>query len=321
VPEFRVASLRLAFAGTPDFAARHLAALLGSPHDVVAVLTQPDRPAGRGKQARASAVKALALENGLLPAQPATLRDGDTLEQLARLDLDALIVVAYGLILPQKVLDLPRFGCINVHGSLLPRWRGAAPIQRAIEAGDDETGITIMQMDAGLDTGPMLAHRACAIAPLATSTDLYEGLARIGPQLLLEVLDDLPGHIAGAEEQDDTLATYAAKIAKEEARLDWREPAAVLARRIRAFNPAPGAFTFLGDDRIKVWEALPAPGGSSAPGTIIAADERGVVVGCGEGALRLTVVQLPGARALNAAELLRGHGGRFVPGMSFSVHA
>lgn len=316
-----MAPLRLAFAGTPDFAARHLDALLGGPHEVLAVLTQPDRPAGRGKRARASAVKALALEHGLSPLQPATLRDGDTPEKLARLDLDALVVVAYGLILPQNVLDLPGFGCINVHGSLLPRWRGAAPIQRAIEAGDDETGITIMQMDAGLDTGPMLAHRACAITPGATSADLYERLATIGPELLLEVLDDLPAHIAGAEQQDDARATHAAKISKDEARLDWREPAAVLARRIRAFNPAPGAFTFLGEDRIKVWEAGPAAQGSSAPGTIIAADERGIVVGCGEGALRLAVMQLPGARPLTASELLRGHGGRFAPGISFSVPA
>lgn len=313
--------LRLAFAGTPDFAARHLAALLETPHDVAAVLTQPDRPAGRGKQAQSGPVKKLAEQHALPVLQPGTLRDAKAQADLVALDLDVLVVVAYGLLLPAAVLGLPRLGCINVHGSLLPRWRGAAPIQRAIEAGDRDSGITIMLMDEGLDTGPMLARRACTVAPLATSADLYAQLADLGPPLLAEVLADLPGHLARAETQDDRLATHAAKITKDEVCLDWSAPAALLARRVRAFNPAPGAFTFLGDQRIKVWEAQPVPAAAGEPGLIIAADERGIRVACGDGALQLMRLQLPGARALDAAELLRGRSDLFVAGRRFSSAA
>jgi methionyl-tRNA formyltransferase len=311
--------LRLAFAGTPDFAAGHLAALIESPHELLAVLTQPDRRSGRGKQARPGPVKTLALSHGIETLQPPTLRDEVVQEQLAALDLDALIVVAYGLILPQAVLDIPRFGCINVHGSLLPRWRGAAPVQRAIEAGDTESGITIMRMDAGLDTGPMLAARSCPIAPLATSADLFAQLGQLGPGLLLEVLEDLPGHIARAEAQDDSAASYAAKISKGEAQLDWREAAPQLARRVRAFNPAPGAYTFLGGERIKVWEAGPAPANGGDPGRILQADDRGICVACGEGSLLLQSLQLPGAKALSAEQLLRGRPDRFAPGQHFAL--
>jgi len=306
-----VSSLRLAFAGTPDFAARHLDALAASPHEIVAVLTQPDRPAGRGKQPRPSPVKSLAEARGLPVQQPRTLRDADARDALRRLELDALVVVAYGLILPQALLELPRLGCINVHGSLLPRWRGAAPIQRAIEAGDVESGVTIMLMDAGLDTGAMLARVACDIDPLATSGDLYERLAGLGPPALLRVLDDLPAHLAAREVQDEALATYAAKIRKSESCLDWGEDAAQLSRRVRAFNPAPGCYGVLGGQRVKVWEALPAPGVDDVPGTIVGADESGIRVACARGSLRLMRLQLPGSRAMSAGEILRGRGELF----------
>ena len=333
--------LRLAFAGTPDFAARHLAALIDSRHRLRAVLTPPDRPAGRGQQARAGAVKTLALEAGLPVLQPASLRDPEAVAGVAALQLDALIVVAYGLILPAAVLDLPRLGAINVHGSLLPRWRGAAPIQRAIEAGDRESGVAVMHMDAGLDTGPVVAVQRCAIPPLATSGELYARLAAIGPRLLLNVLEDLPGALAQARAQDETRACYAAKIDKREAQLDWRLPARTLARRIRAFNPAPGCFTDLGGQRLKIWRATPAGGadcgtsgsaevscseagdarinpirspGMGTAGTIERVGPDSVSVRCGEGLLRLERAQLPGARAMDLRELLRGRAERFAPG-------
>jgi len=315
-----VSALRIAFAGTPDFAARHLAALIESPHEIAAVLTQPDRPAGRGKQARPSAVKELAGEHLIPVLQPPTLRDPQAVNAIAELELDALIVVAYGLLLPQTVLDLPRFGCLNVHGSLLPRWRGAAPIQRAVEAGDAQSGVTIMLMDAGLDTGPMLALEPCDIPPLATSGDLYNRLAEIGPPLLLRVLAELPARLAAAETQDDALATYAAKISKDEAQLDWRRSARHLSRQVRAFNPAPGCFGFLEGQRIKVWGALPVAGDDRAvPGEIIAASEEGICVCCADGALRLERLQLPGSKAMSASDVLRGRGELFAPGRRFDV--
>lgn len=311
--------LRLAFAGTPDFAARHLDALLASDHTIVAALTQPDRRAGRGKKATASAVKERALAAGVPVMQPPTLRDPEAVAEIAALELDALVVVAYGLILPQNVLDLPRYGCLNVHGSLLPRWRGAAPIQRAIEAGDVRSGVTIMQMDAGLDTGPMLAHVACDIAPMTTSGDLYDQLAKLGPAGLIAVLDDLPAHLDSAEAQNDSEATHAAKITKQEAQIDWTESAATIARRIRAFNPAPGCFTFMDSDRLKLWQASPTPISSNntanaAPGTIVRSDDQGICVRCGDGALIIESLQIPGAKALPTSEVLRGHGQRFAVG-------
>jgi methionyl-tRNA formyltransferase len=311
--------LRIAFAGTPDFAADHLRALLGAAQQIVGVHTQPDRAAGRGKKPRPSPVKSLALEHELPVFQPRSLRDEAAQAELAELEADVLVVVAYGLILPQAVLDLPRFGCINVHGSLLPRWRGAAPIQRAIEAGDDRSGVTIMQMEAGLDTGPMLARRECPITPLTSSADLYARLAELGPKLLLEVLDDLPTFLERAEKQDDSLATYAHKIDKSEAELDWAQSAAVLARRVRAFDPAPGCYSLLGDQRVKVWAACARTGSHQAPGTIIRAEGNGITVACGEGSLELTRLQLPGARSMDAAEVLRGRAGIFEPGRQFSL--
>lgn len=317
-----MSKLRLAFAGTPDFAAKHLAALISSPHELLAVLTQPDRPAGRGKKDRPSPVKVLA-ENHQIPVlQPPSLKNPAALAAIGELQLDALIVVAYGLILPQNVLDLPRYGCLNVHGSLLPRWRGAAPIQRAVEAGDKESGVTIMLMDAGLDTGPMLAHGPCAITAQTSSGDLYGQLAGIGPALLLQVLEDLPQQLARAAVQDDDNACYAAKITKEEARIDWTEPAAVIARRIRAFNPAPGCYSFLEGQRLKVWAAQPtAHSAGGLPGDIVASNDRGISVCCGNGAILLETLQVAGSKAMQASDLLRGHGALFTPGKRFGTDA
>ncbi|WOJ92485.1 methionyl-tRNA formyltransferase [Congregibacter variabilis] len=317
-----MSKLRLAFAGTPDFAAQHLAGLIGSQHELVAVLTQPDRPAGRGKKDRPSPVKILA-ENHQIPLlQPPSLKDPQALASIAALQLDALIVVAYGLILPQNVLDLPRYGCLNVHGSLLPRWRGAAPIQRAIEAGDKESGVTIMLMDAGLDTGPMLAHGPCAISAQTSSGDLYEQLAEIGPALLLEVLDDLPAHLSAATVQDDEQACYAAKITKEEALVDWTDAATGIARRVNAFNPAPGCYSFFEGQRLKIWEAQPVASDSDEqPGSILTSDDHGITVRCGDGAIVLQNLQMAGSKAMQARDLLRGRGDLFAPGKRFSMQA
>lgn len=312
-------NLRLGFAGTPDFAAQHLAALIDSDHDIAVVLSQPDRPAGRGKKSRLGPVSSLAHAHGLPLLQPHSLRDVTAQEALASRALDALIVVAYGLILPQAVLEMPRFGCINVHGSLLPRWRGAAPIQRAIEAGDPQTGVTIMKMDAGLDTGPMLKTQACTINRSTTSGDLYAQLAKLGPRALLEVLQDLPGHLEAAQAQKNENASYAAKITKDEARLDWRCDAADLMRKIHAFNPAPGCFSELAGERVKVWraEAVADPH-SAPPGTLLPHQANHIAVACGEGKLVLTYLQLPGAKAMSAADILRGHHELFAPGRQFA---
>ncbi|MEG3026124.1 MAG: methionyl-tRNA formyltransferase, partial [Aeromonas sp.] len=247
--------LKLIFAGTPDFAARHLAALLSSDHEVVAVYTQPDKPAGRGQKLTASPVKELALAHELPVYQPASLRSEEAQAELAALGADLMVVVAYGLILPKVVLDTPRLGCINVHGSLLPRWRGAAPIQRAIWAGDTETGVTIMQMDVGLDTGAMIRKVTCPIASDETSTSLYDKLAELGPQALVDTLNAMAAGEARAQEQDDALANYAQKLSKEEARIDWSMDAAAIERCIRAFNPWPISWFEVAEQTIKVWQA------------------------------------------------------------------
>jgi methionyl-tRNA formyltransferase len=313
--------LRLVFAGTPEFSAIHLQALVDSKHQLLAVYTQPDRPAGRGKRLQASPVKQLA-ERHLLPVyQPPTLRDREAREQLAALGADVLVVVAYGLILPQPVLDAPRLGCLNVHASLLPRWRGAAPIQRAIEAGDGETGVTIMQMDAGLDTGDMLASAHCPIDPRATAATLHDRLAELGAPLLLRVLADLPAYQREASPQDDALATYAGKIQKAEAALDWRLDCAQLERRIRAFNPFPVCYSELDGERIKIWEAVPAGTARlpEAPGTILRADRDGILVNCGTGQLSLQRLQLAGGRILSTDQLLHARQAMFAPGRYFAL--
>lgn len=313
------APLRIVFAGTPDFAATHLQALIDSEHQLIAVYSQPDRPAGRGKKLRASPVKQLAESAGIPVHQPVSLRVEQEQHTLAQLNADVMVVVAYGLILPKAVLDAPRLGCLNVHGSLLPRWRGAAPIQRAIEAGDKETGITIMQMDEGLDTGAMLATRRCAIGPQTSSAMLYDTLAGLGPVLLLEVLGNLVEFQSRAVAQQDEQATYAQKILKPEAELDWRENAIALDRTIRAFNPFPICFGTLGNERVKFWQAQPlAANAVEPPGTITQADKEGIRVSCGAGQLLIQRLQLAGGKPLTAAQLLNARSELFAVGQRFS---
>ncbi|NMF97085.1 methionyl-tRNA formyltransferase [Aromatoleum toluolicum] len=298
-------SLRVAFAGTPEFAAAALEAILAAGFAVPLVLTQPDRPAGRGMKLTASPVKQVALAHGIAVDQPEKLRTEEQRAALAACAPDILVVAAYGLLLPPAVLELPRLGCINIHASLLPRWRGAAPIHRAIEAGDAETGITIMQMDEGLDTGAMLMKRALAIGPDDTTATLHDRLAALGAEMVVEALRALPQGTLHAEPQPEAGVTYAAKIGKAEAAIDWRRPAVAIGRAVRAFNPFPGAVGTLRDVAVKIWRAEPVAG-AGAPGTVLSADESGVVVACGEGALRLVELQKPGSRRMPAGEFLRG---------------
>lgn len=307
--------LRIIFAGTPDFAARHLQALLDSEHQVIAVYSQPDRPAGRGQQLQASPVKQLAQAHQIPVYQPKSLKKSKAQAELASLNADLMVVVAYGLILPEIVLQTPKLGCINVHGSLLPRWRGAAPIQRALWAGDTETGVTIMQMDVGLDTGAMLSKASLAISQTDTSASLYDKLADIGPKALLAALDDLPDLQQQAQAQAETLASYAEKLSKEEAQLDFSKPAVALEREIRAFNPWPVSYLQLGTQQLKVWQArVDATAQPAAPGTIISADKKGIVVATAEGALVLEQLQPPGKKAMAAADFLNGRSDWFPVG-------
>ncbi|KLU14108.1 MULTISPECIES: methionyl-tRNA formyltransferase [Xenorhabdus] len=298
-------SLRIIFAGTPDFAARHLAALLNSQHQVVGVLAPPDKPAGRGKKLTPRPVKVLAEEHDIPVFQPKTLRTEESQQWVMEQQADIMIVVAYGLILPQAVLDIPRLGCLNVHGSLLPRWRGAAPIQRSIWAGDQETGITIMQMDAGLDTGNMLLKAICPITNEDTSASLYEKLANIGPKALLNTLDLITSGTCQPKIQDDTLATYAEKLSKEEAKVDWNLPASQIERCIRAFNPWPMSFFLVDDQPIKIWQSeVIAEQTTQAPGTIISADKKGIQIATADGILNIVQLQPPGKKAMSVADLL-----------------
>lgn len=313
--------MRIIFAGTPDFAARHLAALLEADDiEVVAVYTQPDRPAGRGKKLQASAVKQLAQSHAIPVLQPASLKTAEAQAELAALAADIMVVVAYGLILPAPVLALPRLGCVNVHGSLLPRWRGAAPIQRAIWAGDEETGVTIMQMDEGLDTGPMLAKSRLTIAANDTSASLYEKLAKLGPLALVETLRRMHMGDTYAAPQEDSKATYAKKLSKEEGSIDWQQSAAFIERCVRAFNPWPGS-TFSHPEHpeqaLKVWQACVVENPQQAPaGTILNASKEGIDIACGEDALRLIEVQPAGKKAMAVADLLNARGDWFRPGSS-----
>ena len=293
---------RIVFAGTPEFAVASLRALVEAGHKPVAVLTQPDRPAGRGKQLAASPVKQYALEKGIKVLQPASLRDDAAVAELAALEPDLMIVVAYGLLLPQAVLDVPRIACVNVHASLLPRWRGAAPIQAAILAGDAETGISLMAMTAGLDCGPVYARRALAIGAAETAGQLHDRLAVAGADLLTEHLGAMLAGKLRAEKQDDGNASYAAKIATADALLDWRRPAAELARAVRAYNPVPGAYFMLDDARIKCWEADSVAGVDATPGLVTAAGPGGIVVACASGGLCMRRLQRPGKRPVSAAE-------------------
>ena len=309
-------SLRVIFAGTPEFAAAALAAIHEAGFPVPLVLTQPDRPAGRGMKLQASPVKRYAEEHGLSVAQPPSLRRNGKYpaEATAAIDLlratphDVMVVAAYGLILPQEVLDIAPHGCINIHASLLPRWRGAAPIHRAIEAGDTETGITLMQMDVGLDTGAMISEARTAIHDDDTTATLHDRLAEAGARLVVEALAELErsGKLVATPQPEEGF-TYAEKIAKYEAALDWRRPAAVLARQVRAFDPFPGGVATLDDTSLKIWAAAPAQAQSNAePGTILDISPEGVLVACGEGALCLTQLQKPGGKRLPVREFLAG---------------
>ncbi|PMM03508.1 methionyl-tRNA formyltransferase [Vibrio kanaloae] len=312
-------SLRIVFAGTPDFAARHLAALLSSEHEVVAVYTQPDRPAGRGKKLTASPVKNIALENNIPVYQPENFKSDEAKQELAELNADTMVVVAYGLLLPQVVLDTPRLGCINVHGSILPRWRGAAPIQRSIWAGDKETGVTIMQMDIGLDTGDMLSIATLPIEATDTSASMYEKLAGLGPDALVECLADIASSKAVADKQDDELANYAKKLSKEEARINWSDEAAHIERCVRAFNPWPMSHFEAAENSIKVWQSRVAEQTSDKPaGTILQADKTGIYVATGQGVLVLEQLQVPGKKAMSVKDILNSRASWFEVGTQLS---
>ncbi len=298
--------MRLIFAGTPEFAARALEALIAAGHTIALVLTQPDRPAGRGMKLTPSPVKTVALHHGLPVYQPLTLREAELQAPLRAVSAEAMIVAAYGLILPQAVLDIPARGCINLHASLLPRWRGAAPIQRAILAGDAETGITLMQMDAGLDTGAMLSRHPLAIGAEETAGQLHDRLAALGAEAIVALLPRL-AEVVG-EPQETRLATYAAKIDKAQAHLDWQQPALALLRQVRAYNPVPGAWTLLDGQPFKVWQAetMACAVRAAPPGTVLRADGEGIEVACATGGLRLLGVQAAGGKRLSAAAFLAG---------------
>ena len=307
--------LNIVFAGTPDFAAQHLRVLLESEFNVIAVYTQPDRPAGRGKKLTASAVKALAVAQDIPVYQPENFKEAASVEQLGALNADLMIVVAYGLILPEVVLQTPRLGCLNVHGSLLPRWRGAAPIQRAIWAGDKETGVTIMQMNAGLDTGDMLSKVSCPIASDETSASLYEKLAQQAPLALVNTVKQLAKGELSAEVQDENLANYAKKLNKAEALIDWSADGAFIERCIRAFNPWPMSYFMLSGHAVKVHRAsLLAISCEQEPGTIIHADKKGIQVVTGQGVLNLEVIQLAGKKAMSVQDILNSRRELFAPG-------
>lgn len=307
--------MRIVFAGTSDFAAQSLAVILAAGHDVPLVLTQPDRHAGRGMALQASPVKQLALKHGLTLHQPPSLKPEEARQPILDARPDIMVVAAYGLILPQAALDIPPLGCVNIHASLLPRWRGAAPIQRALLAGDRETGVTLMRMEAGLDTGPMLHKESLTIADTDTAGTLHDKLAALGARLIVDALPKLErGELAG-EPQPTEGVTYAAKLEKAEAVLDWCLPAAALVRAVRAFNPYPGAVARIDGQAVKIWGAAPAAG-AGEPGMVLAAGAEGIVVACGEGALRLTELQKSGGKRLATADFLRGFvlkpGQRFV---------
>lgn len=306
--------MKIIFAGTPDFSVPALDALQHSRHEVIAVYTQPDRPAGRGRKLRESPVKQRALENNIPVHQPVTLKNGKEQSLLANLQPDLMVVVAYGLLLPEAVLSTPKYGCINIHASLLPRWRGAAPIQRSILSGDKETGITIMQMDKGLDTGDILAKTPCPIGPDDTAQTLHDKLAQSGARLMLETIEQIESDKLKPEAQDEQLSNYANKIEKTEATLDWTLPAQVLEYKIRAFHPWPVAQTILADKVLRIWrakalsdESIECNKEECVPGTVLRADKKGIDVATGKGILRLMQVQLPGGKPISAQAFINAH--------------
>ncbi len=307
--------IKVIFAGTPDFAVPCLQALLDGGYPVLTVLTQPDKPSGRGQKLTASPVKQLAVQADLPVLQVKTLRDVAIQQQLAALQADIMVVVAYGLLLPKEVLQIPRLGCINVHASLLPRWRGAAPIQRAIAAGDHETGITIMQMDVGLDTGPMLRRAAYAIRANDTAQHVHDHLASLGAQQLIQCLQNLQQGQITVQAQDDALAIYAAKITKEEALIDWQQSAIDIANKVRAFNPWPVAFAHIDQQILRIWEAhAVAQSVTQKPGCILHCDKHAIDVATGDGLLRITQCQLPGGKVLTVQQLLNSRKALFAQG-------
>lgn len=309
--------MKIIFAGTPSFSVPALEALADAGHEIALVLTQPDRPAGRGMKTAESAVKLLAQQRGFSLSQPHSLKQSELHAKLKAIDADVLVVAAYGLILPSTILNIPRLGCLNIHASLLPRWRGAAPIQRAILAGDRETGITIMQMDQGLDTGPILLQRSIAIAQDDTAQTLHDKLALLGALCIVEALAYLQQGKISAIPQNEAAAKYAPKLEKKEAEINWESSAENISRAVRAFNPRPGAHSWVRGTSIKIWQASVAADGAGSPGEIVATRRDGIVVGCGKGSLVLEVVQKSGGKKLTAAQFLSGHslqpGDRFQP--------
>ncbi|MFM1892084.1 MAG: methionyl-tRNA formyltransferase [Pseudomonadota bacterium] len=300
-------SLRIIFAGTPEFSVPPLKALLTSPHRVVAAYTQPDRPAGRGRKLTPSPVKEAAMAAGVPVYQPTDFRHEADLGQLEALHADLMVVVAYGLLLPPRVLAAPRLGCVNIHASILPRWRGAAPIQRALLAGDTETGVTIMQMEKGLDTGPVYLVRRLPIAPEDTGGSLHDKLSVLGAEALMAALPGIADGSALPEPQDPGRASYARKLDKAEARVDWTRPAQEIARQVRAFNPWPVAHTLYEDANLRLWAAEAVPGLGGSPGMVMAAGRAGIDIATGEGLLRVTRLQMPGKRVMKAAEFVNAH--------------
>lgn len=306
--------LRVIFAGTPEFAAKHLEALLEQNYNVIACYTQPDRPSGRGKKLQPSAVKQVALDNNIPICQPLSLKNDDAQAELENWNADLMIVVAYGLLLPKAALETPKYGCINVHGSILPKWRGAAPIQRSVLAGDAETGVTVMQMDIGLDTGDMLLIKTCPIDSHDTSGSIYAKLAEIGPDSLLETVEQIAAGSVIAEKQDDELATYAHKLTKQEAEIDWSESAQVIDQKVRGYQPWPVAYTKIQNNAVKIWQVEQVETSNKPAGEIILASKSGILVSTGDGAINILQLQPPGKKAMSAADFLNGRQDWVTPG-------